>query len=116
MHKAPCTKHSISILEFAQIYSISFIESSLAKTTLLNPIFSSSKTPSKLCIDICVLAWISKPGKFLINKSAKPKSWTIIASIPNSYAFLANVIASSNSLFTNNVFKVKLVFTPRSLA
>ena len=55
---------------------------------------------------------MSKSGKYLINCFANPKSWTIIASIPNSYAFFASSNASLNSSSVTRVFKVKFVFTP----
>ncbi len=51
-----------------------------------------------------------------IKYFANPKSCTIIASIPNSYALAAIATASSNSESLIKVFKVKLVFTFLSFA
>ena len=116
IHKAPCTKHSISIEVFLQIYSISVKESSLERTTLLKPNSWSFKAPFKLWIVIWVLPCIGKSGNNSISFFAKPRSWIIIASIPNSYALLANFMALSNSLSLINVFKVKLVLTPLNFA
>ena len=56
IHKAPCVKTSISTLEFLQICSISCKESSRERTTREKPSFCNSRTPSRLCTDICVLA------------------------------------------------------------
>lgn len=63
-----------------------------------------------------MLACIGKSGKFFIKNLASPKSCTIMASMPYSYALLAKYTASSNSSFFIRMFKVKFVFTFLSLA
>ena len=116
MQSAPCIKTSISIFVLLHIFLISSNESSLASTHLLKPSFSISFTPSILYTVICVLLCTSKSGNNFIISLANPKSCTIIASIPHSYAYLTNSIACKNSLSFIKIFNVKLVFTFLNLA
>ena len=116
MHNAPCINTSISIFTFLQICFISSTESSLASTHLLKPISWIFLAPSRLYTVICVLLCTSRSGKLLIIAFAKPKSCTIIASIPHVYAYSTSSIAFENSSFFINMFRVKFVLTFLSFA
>ena len=82
MHKAPCTKHSVSMPQPLVIRSISARLSSRARITRLKPSSAISSAPSSVWTLIWVEAWRGSPGAMRRHRSATAMSWQMTASAP----------------------------------
>ena len=82
MHRAPWTKHSVSMPQPLAIVSISARLSSRARITRAKPSSAISSAPSRVWTLIWVEAWRGSSGAMRRHRPAVAMSWQMTASAP----------------------------------